>query len=36
MGVMNAYGTNARFGKGEWAVVEADESDGSLLYYAPP
>lgn len=30
-GVINAYGTNARFGKGEWMVVEGDESDGSFL-----
>lgn len=30
-GVINAYGTNARLGAGEWMVVEADESDGSFL-----
>ncbi|MBY7649859.1 MAG: UDP-N-acetylmuramate--L-alanine ligase [Candidatus Liberibacter europaeus] len=30
-GVINAYGTNARIGTGEWIVVEADESDGSFL-----
>ena len=30
-GIINAYGTNARLGKGEWMVVEADESDGSFL-----
>lgn len=30
-GVINAYGTNARLGKGDWIVVEADESDGSFL-----
>lgn len=29
-GIINAYGTNARLGKGEWIVVEADESDGSF------
>lgn len=29
-GVINAYNTNARLGLGEWAVVEADESDGSF------
>ncbi|MCB2053695.1 MAG: UDP-N-acetylmuramate--L-alanine ligase, partial [Geminicoccaceae bacterium] len=28
---INAYGTNARLGQGEWMVVEADESDGSFL-----
>jgi UDP-N-acetylmuramate--alanine ligase len=30
-GIINAYGTNARLGKGEWFVAEADESDGSFL-----
>ncbi|MHA1108817.1 MAG: Mur ligase domain-containing protein, partial [Alphaproteobacteria bacterium] len=25
-GIINAYGTNARLGKGDWIVVEADES----------
>ena len=30
-GIINAYGTNARRGEGEWMVVEADESDGSFL-----
>jgi UDP-N-acetylmuramate--alanine ligase len=25
-GIINAYGTNARMGKGDWMVVEADES----------
>jgi UDP-N-acetylmuramate--alanine ligase len=30
-GIINAYGTNARMGAGEWMVVEADESDGSFL-----
>ena len=30
-GIVNAYGTNARLGKGEWMVVEADESDGSFV-----
>lgn len=29
-GIINAYGTNARLGKGDWIVVEADESDGSF------
>ena len=29
-GVINAYGTNARLGAGEWVVVEADESDGTF------
>ena len=30
-GIINAYGTNARLGAGEWMVVEADESDGTFL-----
>src|SRR2546423_3151295 len=30
-GIINAYGTNARIGAGEWMVVEADESDGTFL-----
>lgn len=30
-GIINAYGTNARVGEGEWMVVEADESDGTFL-----
>ena len=30
-GIINAYGTNARLGTGEWMVVEADESDGTFL-----
>jgi UDP-N-acetylmuramate--alanine ligase len=35
-GIINAYGTNARMGEGEWMVVEADESDGTFLRCAPP
>jgi UDP-N-acetylmuramate--alanine ligase len=30
-GIINAYGTNARLGAGDWMVVEADESDGSFV-----
>ena len=30
-GVINSIKNNAKFGKGEWAVLEADESDGSFL-----
>src|SRR5712672_663275 len=30
-GIINAYGTNARLGAGDWMVVESDESDGSFL-----
>lgn len=29
-GIINAYGTNARLGAGEWMIVESDESDGSF------
>jgi len=30
-GVINSLRNNAQLGKGEWAVIEADESDGSFL-----
>ncbi len=30
-GILNAYGTNAFLGKGDWIVVESDESDGSFI-----
>ena len=30
-GIINAYGTNARMGGGDWMVAEADESDGSFV-----
>lgn len=29
-GVINAYGSNAKLGGGDWMVVEADESDGTF------
>lgn len=29
-GIINAFGTNAKLGKSEWMVVEADESDGTF------
>jgi UDP-N-acetylmuramate--alanine ligase len=29
-GIINAYGSNARMGGGDWMVVEADESDGTF------
>ena len=29
-GIIHAYGSNARVGRGEWMVVEADESDGTF------
>lgn len=34
-GELNEFGGNARCGSGEYYVVEADESDGSLLYLDP-
>ena len=34
-GRLNAIGTNARLGGGEWLVAEADESDGSFLHLDP-
>lgn len=34
-GLLNAYGTNAFLGKGEYLVAEADESDGSFLCLLP-
>ena len=30
-GIINAYGTNARIGAGDWMVAEADESDGTFV-----
>ena len=30
-GVINSINNNAKLGKGDWAVLEADESDGSFL-----
>ena len=30
-GIVNSWGTNARLGKGEWMVVEADESDATFI-----
>src|SRR3954451_22682772 len=30
-GIINAYGTNARLGRGDWMVVESDESDGTFV-----
>jgi UDP-N-acetylmuramate--alanine ligase len=29
-GIVNAWGTNARVGAGDWMIVEADESDGTF------
>jgi UDP-N-acetylmuramate--alanine ligase len=34
-GIINAYGSNAKLGMGDWMVVEADESDGSFLKLLP-
>jgi len=30
-GIINAWGSNARLGDGDWMVAEADESDGTFL-----
>jgi UDP-N-acetylmuramate--alanine ligase len=30
-GIINAWGTNARLGDGDWMVAEADESDGTFV-----
>lgn len=30
-GVINAYGSNAKLGTGDWLVAEADESDGTFV-----
>lgn len=32
-GILNSLGTNAKLGKGEYCVVEADESDGSFTLF---
>ena len=34
-GQVKSMGTNARWGRGEFLVAEADESDGSFLYLTP-
>ena len=34
-GIVHKYGSNTRMGAGEWMVVEADESDGTLALYHP-
>jgi UDP-N-acetylmuramate--alanine ligase len=30
-GIINDWGSNARLGKGQWMIVEADESDGTFV-----
>ena len=30
-GVINSFNSNAKLGRGDWAILEADESDGSFL-----
>ncbi len=30
-GIINAWGSNARLGQGDWVVAEADESDGTFI-----
>ena len=34
-GELNDIGSNAKYGKGEWLIAEADESDGSLVHINP-
>ena len=34
-GVVNAWGSNARLGQGDYLLAEADESDGSFLLLQP-
>lgn len=34
-GLINAYGANARLGRGDYLIAEADESDGSFLCLLP-
>lgn len=34
-GIINAYGSNAKLGTGNWAVIESDESDGSFTKLFP-
>ena len=34
-GIINSYGSNAKLGKGDWAVIESDESDGSFIHLLP-
>jgi len=34
-GVLNAWGSNARLGQGDYLLAEADESDGSFLLLQP-
>ncbi|MEM9739536.1 MAG: UDP-N-acetylmuramate--L-alanine ligase [Pseudomonadota bacterium] len=34
-GIVNAYGSNAKAGAGDWMVVEADESDGTFIKLSP-
>jgi UDP-N-acetylmuramate--alanine ligase len=34
-GIINSYGTNAKLGSGDWAIIESDESDGSFVRLLP-
>ncbi len=34
-GILDGFDTNARYGKGDYCVMEADESDGSFTYLDP-
>ena len=33
--LINSLKNTAHLGKGEWAVIESDESDGSFVYIPP-
>ena len=35
-GIINAYGTNARMGEGEWMVVPSDSSASTTIHSPPP
>ena len=34
-GVLNSFNNSARFGKGDWCILESDESDGSFVKIYP-
>ena len=34
-GVLNSFNNSARFGKGDWCILESDESDGSFVKLYP-
>ena len=34
-GVLNSFNNSAKLGKGEWCILESDESDGSFVQVSP-